>query len=137
MPNPKNGAKSVEKIPALKVFGRIRGSNVNQAAVFLEKDAKAAKKAALDAGLSSLEVTAEEHRRAAALPKGAITTAKPKGHRGNYTLAFICPGDPLLCVKLDRLGRSTRDVLNLVHELDQKGANRAKSSRERERNERR
>jgi DNA invertase Pin-like site-specific DNA recombinase len=25
-------------------------------------------------------------------------------------------------VKLDRLGRSTRDVLNLVHELDQKGA---------------
>jgi DNA invertase Pin-like site-specific DNA recombinase len=28
----------------------------------------------------------------------------------------------LVCVKLDRLGRSTRDVLNLVHELDQKGA---------------
>lgn len=35
---------------------------------------------------------------------------------------FIRPGDVLVVVKLDRLGRSTRDVLNLVHELDQKGA---------------
>ncbi len=35
---------------------------------------------------------------------------------------FIRPGDTLVVVKLDRLGRSTRDVLNLVHELDQKGA---------------
>ena len=32
------------------------------------------------------------------------------------------PGDVLMVVKLDRLGRSTRDVLNLVHELDQEGA---------------
>ena len=37
-------------------------------------------------------------------------------------LSFIRPGDTLVIVKLDRLGRSTRDVLNLVHELDQKGA---------------
>jgi DNA invertase Pin-like site-specific DNA recombinase len=37
-------------------------------------------------------------------------------------LEFIGPFDVLVCVKLDRLGRSTRDVLNLVHELDQKGA---------------
>ena len=37
-------------------------------------------------------------------------------------LEFIGPGDVLVCVKLDRLGRSTRDVLNLVHELDEKGA---------------
>lgn len=35
---------------------------------------------------------------------------------------FIQPGDELVCVKLDRLGRSTRDVLNLVHELEKKGA---------------
>jgi DNA invertase Pin-like site-specific DNA recombinase len=28
----------------------------------------------------------------------------------------------LVVVKLDRLGRSTRDVLNLVHELETKGA---------------
>ena len=27
-----------------------------------------------------------------------------------------------MVVKLDRLGRSTRDVLNLVHELEQRGA---------------
>ncbi len=37
-------------------------------------------------------------------------------------LTFIRPGDTLVVVKLDRLGRSTRDVLNLVHELEQKGA---------------
>jgi DNA invertase Pin-like site-specific DNA recombinase len=37
-------------------------------------------------------------------------------------LEFIRPGDELVVVKLDRLGRSTRDVLNLAHELEQKGA---------------
>ena len=35
---------------------------------------------------------------------------------------FIRLGDELLVVKLDRLGRSTRDVLNLAHELEAKGA---------------
>jgi DNA invertase Pin-like site-specific DNA recombinase len=35
---------------------------------------------------------------------------------------FIRAADELVVVKLDRLGRSTRDVLNLVHELEQKGA---------------
>lgn len=35
---------------------------------------------------------------------------------------FIRPGDTLVVLKLDRLGRSTRDVLNLVHELETKGA---------------
>ena len=34
-------------------------------------------------------------------------------------LDFIRAGDTLVVVKLDRLGRSTRDVLNIVHELDQ------------------
>jgi DNA invertase Pin-like site-specific DNA recombinase len=29
---------------------------------------------------------------------------------------FLHAGDELVVVKLDRLGRSTRDVLNLVHE---------------------
>jgi DNA invertase Pin-like site-specific DNA recombinase len=37
-------------------------------------------------------------------------------------LDFIRAGDVLVVVKLDRLGRSTRDVLNIVHELDQKEA---------------
>ncbi|MBB4199202.1 resolvase [Rhodoblastus sphagnicola] len=37
-------------------------------------------------------------------------------------LEFVRPGDVLCVVKLDRLGRSTRDVLNLVFELEQKGA---------------
>jgi DNA invertase Pin-like site-specific DNA recombinase len=37
-------------------------------------------------------------------------------------LDFIRPGDVLVVTKLDRLGRSTRDVLNLVHDLDQRGA---------------
>lgn len=37
-------------------------------------------------------------------------------------LDFIRPGDELVVHRLDRLGRSTRDVLNIVHDLDQKGA---------------
>ncbi len=37
-------------------------------------------------------------------------------------LEFIRAGDALVVVKLDRLGRSTRDVLNLVHDLESKGA---------------
>lgn len=37
-------------------------------------------------------------------------------------LDFVRPGDTLVVTRLDRLGRSTRDVLNLVHELTDKGA---------------
>lgn len=37
-------------------------------------------------------------------------------------LEFIRGGDELVVHRLDRLGRSTRDVLNLVHELDAEGA---------------
>lgn len=37
-------------------------------------------------------------------------------------LDFIRPGDELVVVKLDRLARSTRDVLNVCHELEQRGA---------------
>ena len=49
-----------------------------------------------------------------------------KSREGRDELAsimdFIRPDDELVVVKLDRLGRSTRDVLNLVHELESKGA---------------
>jgi DNA invertase Pin-like site-specific DNA recombinase len=52
--------------------------------------------------------------------------ASGKSHQGRDELAsiieFIRLGDELVVVKLDRLGRSTRDVLNLVHELEAKGA---------------
>jgi Elongation factor G, domain IV/Resolvase, N terminal domain len=52
--------------------------------------------------------------------------ASGKTHAGRDELAaileFIRPGDELVMVKLDRLGRSTRDVLNLLRELEQKGA---------------
>ncbi|WP_111539053.1 recombinase family protein [Palleronia aestuarii] len=37
-------------------------------------------------------------------------------------LEFLREGDELVVHRLDRLGRSTRDVMNLVHELDAKGA---------------
>jgi DNA invertase Pin-like site-specific DNA recombinase len=37
-------------------------------------------------------------------------------------IEFIREGDELVVVKLDRLGRDTRDVLNIVHELEAKGA---------------
>jgi DNA invertase Pin-like site-specific DNA recombinase len=37
-------------------------------------------------------------------------------------LDFVRAGDVLIVVKLDRLGRNTRDVLNLVHELEEKRA---------------
>ena len=37
-------------------------------------------------------------------------------------LEFLRRDDELVVHRLDRLGRSTRDVLNLVHELDSRGA---------------
>jgi DNA invertase Pin-like site-specific DNA recombinase len=52
--------------------------------------------------------------------------ASGKSREGRDGLAtimdFLQPGDTLVVVKLDRLGRNTRDVLNLVHDLDQRGA---------------
>jgi DNA invertase Pin-like site-specific DNA recombinase len=43
-------------------------------------------------------------------------------HKASSILDFIRPADVLIVVKMDRLGRNTRDVLNLVHELKEKGA---------------
>ncbi len=37
-------------------------------------------------------------------------------------IEFLRPGDELVVTRLDRLGRDTRDVLNIVHECNQRGA---------------
>src|SRR5687768_7750919 len=36
-------------------------------------------------------------------------------------IEFLRPDDELVITRLDRLGRDTRDVLNIVHEVEQKG----------------
>ena len=36
-------------------------------------------------------------------------------------LEFLRPGDEVVVTRLDRLGRDTRDVLNLIHECEEKG----------------
>jgi len=55
-----------------------------------------------------------------------IETASGRSRAGRSELEtlldFLQPGDVLTVVKLDRLGRSTRDVLNLVHDLEERGA---------------
>ena len=37
-------------------------------------------------------------------------------------LDFLRDGDELVVARLDRLGRDTRDVLNIIHECEQRGA---------------
>jgi DNA invertase Pin-like site-specific DNA recombinase len=37
-------------------------------------------------------------------------------------IEFLRPGDELVVTRLDRLGRDTRDVLNLIDECEQRGA---------------
>ena len=37
-------------------------------------------------------------------------------------LSFLRPDDELIVTRLDRLGRDTRDVLNIIHECEQKRA---------------
>ena len=47
-------------------------------------------------------------------------SGKARGGRSELevVMSFVRPGDTLVVVKLDQLGRSIRDVLNLVHELE-------------------
>ncbi len=70
--------------------------------------------------------TQEARLKAAGCGVVRVEKASGKDREGHDELAsileFIRPGDELVVVKLDRLGRSTRDVLNLVHELEAKGA---------------
>jgi DNA invertase Pin-like site-specific DNA recombinase len=81
------------------------------------------------ARVSSLDqdhATQEARLRAAGCEIIRKEKASGKSRAGRDELAaileFIRSGDELVVVKLDRLGRSTRDVLNLVHELEQKDA---------------
>ena len=59
---------------------------------------------------------------------GVIRSEKVSGgsREGRTELAtvleFLRPGDELVVTRLDRLGRDTRDVLNLIHEAEQRDA---------------
>src|SRR5215207_2790563 len=59
---------------------------------------------------------------------GIIRSEKISGasHDGRAELEtiiqFLRPGDELVVTRLDRLGRDTRDVLNIVHDCDQRQA---------------
>jgi DNA invertase Pin-like site-specific DNA recombinase len=70
--------------------------------------------------------TQVERLRAAGCDIVRAEKASGKSRDGRDELAtimdFVQPGDELVVVKLDRLGRSTRDVLNLVHELQDRNA---------------
>src|SRR4028118_1770678 len=71
-------------------------------------------------------VTQEARLRAAGCQIIRAEKASGQSRKGRDELAsileFIRAGDELVVTKLDRLGRSTRDVLNLVYELESKGA---------------
>ena len=65
-----------------------------------------------------------------ALTKAGCTVIRSEKKSGRSTdgrtelatiLEFMAEGDSLCVHKLDRLGRNTRDVLNLVHELNERG----------------
>ena len=59
---------------------------------------------------------------------GIIRSEKVSGgsREGRTELAtvieFLRAGDELMVARLDRLGRDTRDVLNIIHEVEQRGA---------------
>ena len=81
------------------------------------------------ARVSSLSQSTEvqvERLRAAGCSPVRVETASGRSRAGRSELEtlldFLQPGDVLTVVKLDRLGRSTRDVLNLVHDLETRGA---------------
>ncbi|GJE48419.1 Transposon gamma-delta resolvase [Methylobacterium tardum] len=71
-------------------------------------DAQLARLKAEDCGV----IRAEEASGASREGRGELATI----------LAFLRPGDEIVVTRLDRLGRDTRDVLNLIHEAEQRGA---------------
>ena len=53
---------------------------------------------------------------------GASRTFAEKLSGAHFGLAALDEGDTLMVVRLDRLARSTRDLLNILHEVGDKGA---------------
>ncbi|RFB99336.1 resolvase [Rhizobium leguminosarum bv. trifolii] len=52
-----------------------------------------------------------------------VSGASREGRQELATIIdFLRDGDELVVTRLDRLGRDTRDVLNIVHECEQRGA---------------
>jgi DNA invertase Pin-like site-specific DNA recombinase len=70
--------------------------------------------------------TQEARLRAAGCEIVCAEKVSGKSREGRDELArimqFLRAGDEIVCVRLDRLGRSTRDLLNIVHELQEQGA---------------
>jgi len=50
----------------------------------------------------------------------SATLTKPKQNWN--IIEFLRPGDEMVVTRLDRLGRDTRDVLNVIHECEQRQA---------------
>lgn len=81
------------------------------------------------ARVSTLDQDLEAHlARLKAEGCGIVRTEKVSGEsrEGRAELAtiieFLRPADELVVTRLDRLERDTRDVLNLIHEVKQRGA---------------
>jgi DNA invertase Pin-like site-specific DNA recombinase len=86
----------------------------------------------LDLGYARVSTTKQHLERqldalaAAGIPEARIYTDKRTGasiEREGLTalLAYARPGDSVVVYTLDRLGRNLREVLNLVHDLAEKG----------------
>jgi hypothetical protein len=95
MPNAKTRAKPATKIPALIIFGRIHGSKINHAAFFVQTDTEAAKKAALDAGLSFIDVKTDADKKIASTLREGVINAQ-----GRFSLS---PASPKVITELERL----------------------------------
>ena len=64
------------------------------------------------------------HREGCEIIRSEKVSGGSRENRGELAIVidFLREGDELLVTRLDRLGRDTRDVLNIVHECRQRGA---------------
>jgi hypothetical protein len=90
------------------VFGRIHhGSKVDQAAFFLQKDAEAAKKKALDAGLSYLEVKTDTDKEIASTLREGVINARGRFSLSPASLKVIAELERLLKAVMPGVGTTT------------------------------